>query len=89
MLFEKNGLVDLNNRDVKQNLFYARCIQLSMICKGKTQCADISDEEGCNFDGKEDHTDNSVENDGEKDEDNERLNSYQMMRLLQKEKLRI
>ena len=43
-----------------------------MRCDGKSQCGDLSDEEGCNFDGKEDNTDNNVENDGEKDEDDER-----------------
>ena len=43
-----------------------------MRCDGKRQCGDLSDEEGCNFDGKDDPKENDVETD-EEYEDNDGL----------------
>ena len=42
-----------------------------MRCDGKSQCGDLSDEDGCIFDKKNDPHDDNVETDDEKDENDE------------------
>ena len=42
-----------------------------MRCDGKSQCGDLSDEDGCSLDKKNDPQDDNVETDDEKDEDDE------------------